>query len=68
MPECGASMPSIVMLAMRVTEASLSRFLSVKPHAFGGVGEAAEGVELLQDERGDLQEHADSSRDSLGAG
>ena len=29
MPEWGASLPSIVTLAMRVTEASLSRFLRV---------------------------------------
>ena len=30
MPECGTSTPSIEMRAMRVTEASLSRFFSVK--------------------------------------
>ncbi len=36
--------------------------LERQPDAFGGVGEAAEGVELLQDERGNLQEHANSSR------
>ncbi len=39
--------------------------LQRQAHSLGGVREAAEGVELLQDERGDLQEHANSSRDSF---
>ena len=35
--------------------------LQRQPHALRGVGETAEGVQLLEDERGDLQEHSDSS-------
>jgi hypothetical protein len=40
-----------------VAQAILER----QPHPFGCVRQAAERVELLQDERGDLERHADSS-------